>query len=823
MKKILALVMAVATVTCLFTFNVSALTYKDVVDSGLDYTESTETIRNPMMGYPSTPVIWLKKEGNVPKNDSGFVHYFVVMNQFAAGYTESDGERHPLTPEQMADRLAGNKKPEWNNNQPNKGGSEDIPLTDDALDALRGTFENLRKNGGTCLIRPDYARDGEVHNEPYDFNIILTHVRQLSEIITEYSDVVGGVEVGMAGPFGEMNNSPYCGAQYMNEIINTYIENTPDSVKLMVRNCNYVVNYLCDSFENGVGSVTLKNGKTQKVMYAGKFNWVNLFPFDNLKNKSQEKIKRIGMFNDGYMYDNNDCGTWVDVSRATGVKYLEWAAADGYYGGEYGSNSHRGVDVVSEKLEASGSALTRHDSAWLPERAIPEMYKTHVAYIHGNVYRSDSPSVQTCYKSFPSYGEAVSFVNDLYKQSTQLAEDDPYAKVFDHENIWYSNTDDIEDKQCTVVFDSIGYDNFMFTEELSKASSECDNSAYYGRSCYAFIRDHLGYRFVLRSSKLSDSVDRGGVLKLSGKIENTGFGNCVQAKHTQIVIADKSGNEVACQRVKYADPLNWRTQKTTGYNLEIRLPSTIEAGEYDVYMRVCNVTGAGESNTKTCVQFANNSNYYNTKLKANLLGSFTVNSAMAQNASESMQQVTTEFDDVPDDHWGNKFIKGMCTIGLMNGVSQTSFEPEENTSRAMLVRVLYNYVGKPDVSEYANPFKDVPEGEWYTDPVKWASANNVVFGTSADEFSPDDVLTREQFAAIIYRFAKQIDNRDVSERGDVSSFTDFGNASSYAEDALKWCVAKKYITGVTPTEIDPAGDATRAQMASIFMRYVNNK
>ncbi len=826
MKKILALFLAIAMIACLFTFNVSALTYKGVVDSGLDYTEEPGHISNPMVGYPSTPSIYLKLSGNTARNDSGFVHYFIDMRMFSGGYTiDSNGVRQPLTPEQTADRVkcSFNSMWPWNGNQRNQGGPEDIPLNEDALNALRGTFENLRKNGGTCLIRPEYAIDADVHNEPYDFEIILAHARQLSEIITEYSDVVGGIEVGTAGPFGEMHTSPYCAAKYMNQIIDTYIENTPSSVKLMVRNLTYVVNYICDSFSNNVGKVTLKNGTVQSVQYAGKFNWINLLPFDNFKYKDQETIKRIGMFNDGYMYDSNDCGTWSNISRSTGVQYLEWASATGYYGGEYGSNSDSGLDKVSQKIQSGGTALTRHDKAWLPEKAIPEMYKTHVNYIHGNVYSSTMGSVKTCYMTFSSYTEALSFVIDLYEQSQKLSEEDSSAKAFDYQKVWYSNTEELINKQCTVVFDAIGYDNFMFTEKLSKMSSTCDNSAYYGRSCYSFIRDHLGYRFILRSSKLSNSVDRGGILKLSGEIENTGFGNCVQDKLTQIVITDKSGKEVACQTVKYADSLTWLSQTSSDYNLELRLPTSLEAGEYDVYMRVCNVTSDGEPNTKTCVRFANNKDYYNTSIKANLLGSFTVNNTMAQYSSENMQQVTTVFDDVADGYWGNPYITGMCTLGLMSGMSQTTFSPEDLTSRAMLVRVLYNYIGRPDVSDCENPFKDVSEGQWYTDAIKWAYSNGVVFGMTQNTFEPNTTITREQFASIMFRFAKEIDNQDMSGRGDVSKFTDFSSTSGYAVDAMKWCVANKYISGMTPTEISPISGASRAQMASIIMRYIDKQ
>ena len=141
----------------------------------------------------------------------------------------------------------------------------------------------------------------------------------------------------------------------------------------------------------------------------------------------------------------------------------------------------------------------------------------------------------------------------------------------------------------------------------------------------------------------------------------------------------------------------------------------------------------------------------------------------------------------------------------------------------MLVRVLYNYIGRPDVSDCKNPFKDVPEGQWYTDAIKWAYSNGVVFGMSPNTFEPNTTITREQFASIMFRFAKEIDNQDMSGRGDVSKFTDFSSTSGYAVDAMKWCVANKYISGMTPTEISPISGASRAQMASIIMRYIDKQ
>ena len=131
-------------------------------------------------------------------------------------------------------------------------------------------------------------------------------------------------------------------------------------------------------------------------------------------------------------------------------------------------------------------------------------------------------------------------------------------------------------------------------------------------------------------------------------------------------------------------------------------------------------------------------------------------------------------------------------------------------------QILYRLENEPAVSG-GSAFTDVESGAWYADAVAWAAANDIVNGTSATTFAPNSPITREQMAAILYRYAAY-KGYDVSQKADLSGYTDAASISDYAKDALAWANAQKLITGVTDTTLNPQGSATRAQVATILMR-----
>lgn len=181
------------------------------------------------------------------------------------------------------------------------------------------------------------------------------------------------------------------------------------------------------------------------------------------------------------------------------------------------------------------------------------------------------------------------------------------------------------------------------------------------------------------------------------------------------------------------------------------------------------------------------------------------------------------FTDMPGSNvWSHAGIDYAIENGLMNGMSATTFEPDGSMTRAMLVTVLWRYAGQPE--EGANGFTDVPNNVWYTKAVAWASENGIVTGIGNGRFDPDGKITREQLAVILYRYCNSI-GIDTSAKADITTFPDAAKVSGYAVDALAWAVETGLVTGSASggkTYLEPQGNATRAQVATILMRFIRN-
>lgn len=178
------------------------------------------------------------------------------------------------------------------------------------------------------------------------------------------------------------------------------------------------------------------------------------------------------------------------------------------------------------------------------------------------------------------------------------------------------------------------------------------------------------------------------------------------------------------------------------------------------------------------------------------------------------------FADVANDAWYADAVQYVYEKGMMNGTSATMFQPDATTTRGMIVTMLYRLEGEPDAT--ASSFADVAADEWYADAVGWAAANGVVNGVSETAFAPDDPITREQMAAILYRYAEE-KGYDVTAGGmALNEYTDAAQISAYAQTAMQWANAEGLITGNTATTLNPQGEATRAEVATILMRFVEN-
>ena len=178
--------------------------------------------------------------------------------------------------------------------------------------------------------------------------------------------------------------------------------------------------------------------------------------------------------------------------------------------------------------------------------------------------------------------------------------------------------------------------------------------------------------------------------------------------------------------------------------------------------------------------------------------------------------------DVKPGSWYEQSVQYATEHGLMNGTGSNTFEPESTMTRAMLVTVLWRYANAPKPG--ANPFTDVPNGKWYTDAVAWAAENGVVNGVGDGKFEPDGSVTREQMATILYRYAQKV-GIDTSKHTELSAFPDASRVSAYARSPMQWIVAEGVIGGSRENGQDwlnPQGNATRAEVATILMRFIEN-
>ena len=180
--------------------------------------------------------------------------------------------------------------------------------------------------------------------------------------------------------------------------------------------------------------------------------------------------------------------------------------------------------------------------------------------------------------------------------------------------------------------------------------------------------------------------------------------------------------------------------------------------------------------------------------------------------------VGNPFTDVKESDWFFDDVMFVYTNNLMVGTTNTTFSPNDTTTRAMVATILWRMEGSPQVTG-SSGFTDVPEGKYYTDAITWAKQNNLVNGYSDTLFGPNDPVTREQLAAFFYRYA-QYKGYDTTISGSISSFQDKDKVSPWAVDAMKWAVGYGVIQGKTGNLLDPQGDATRAQLAAMLHRLI---
>ena len=378
-----------------------------LVKRNIDTTDAMATLENFDRGFYTPQVLHLKPSGGKPIENpySKLLHLRAEISEFSS---------HAWL---GIDTTGGKKDTTWGKNQ---------DLTEDALNVLQETFDNIRKNSGHVIVRICYDPwyNGRSNVTP-DHEWVLKHVKQLAPVLSKNTDVIVALEMGMHGAYGEMHSDTNITYDRVAEAVNLMLRNTPPELKILTRTGNY----------------------SAKVL--GFDNWGVDFNIDGDKFKEIAKAKgdtmyRVGMFNDGYLGTQYDYGTWgadckTSICREEGVAWLE----------KYGINTPYG-----------GEALTTADNYQVintPEFLAYEGFRTHTSYLN----------IQWNNKLIDSWKKTP------FKQ-----------KDFDYD---------------PARVDSL--------------------------SGFKYINDHLGYRFVLRESWMSDTVGDDGVLRAKLRIQNVGFGN----------------------------------------------------------------------------------------------------------------------------------------------------------------------------------------------------------------------------------------------------------------------------------------------------------
>lgn len=371
---------------------------------------------------------------------------------------------------------------------------------------LRATFENCRKNGCLIGLRFRYDPNGVDNPEPASFEKVLSHINQIKAdgILEDFKDILAFVETGFVGKWGEQHGGKYVSLDYKAQLVDALLDCVPEEVSITVRTPN--------TFAKWAG--------------------IEMSEIDTYIAQEGSNASRIGIYNDGYMGSDSDLGTYSNREKET--TWMSNQMLSTYFGGEFSSN----LDWA-KKFDT-----------YLPENAIPEMYKTHLSYINGNIY-------------------------SLYKDYT-------FNENYDIDGV--------------------------------------DNSAYYGQTVFQFMRDHLGYRFVLRESKLNKEVLQGDMLNLSIDVENTGFANPIKKQKAEVILERDGIYRTAELDI---DTTKWHSCTTTKSDISLKLPGDIEEGEWNIYLRLSVGNSGIEDSYMRSVQFANK-DIWNSSFGANYLGTFNV-------------------------------------------------------------------------------------------------------------------------------------------------------------------------------------------------------
>ena len=408
-----------------------------LVKQNVDTTDAMATLGNYDRGFYTPQVLHLKPSGGKPIENpsSKLLHLRAEISEFSS---------HAWL---GIDTTGGKKDTTWGKNQ---------DLTEDALNVLQTTFDNICSNNGFVIVRICYDPwyNGRSNVTP-DHEWVLKHVKQLAPVLSKNTDVIVALEMGMHGAYGEMHSDTNITYDRVAEAVNLMLRNTPPELKILTRTGNYSAKVL--GFDNWGVDFNIDGEKFAEIAKA-----------------KGDTMYRVGMFNDGYLGTQYDYGTWgadckTSICREEGVAWLEQYSINTPYGGEALTTAN-GYQVINT-----------------PEFLAYEGFRTHTSYLN----------IQWNYNLINSWKAT------LFKQ-----------KDFDYD---------------PTRVDSL--------------------------SGFKYINDHLGYRFVLRESWLSDTVGDDHVLRAKLRIQNVGFGNLTWNAPVRLAVLEdlEGSNLTVCPTPTYYD------------------------------------------------------------------------------------------------------------------------------------------------------------------------------------------------------------------------------------------------------------------------------
>ena len=186
-------------------------------------------------------------------------------------------------------------------------------------------------------------------------------------------------------------------------------------------------------------------------------------------------------------------------------------------------------------------------------------------------------------------------------------------------------------------------------------------------------------------------------------------------------------------------------------------------------------------------------------------------------------QSAGRFIDVNPDDWFYDAVNAAARLGIVNGMTENTYEPQRELTRAMFAAMLHRCYDGSEPSQYKYTFKDVPDDMWYTEDIRWAAEKGIINGYDENTFAPDDTITREQAVAMMYRYTnfKGIDTTKA-DNSVIAAYSDYEEISDYARDAFAWARTAGVINGRSDSILAPRDNITRAEIAQILVNYMRN-